>query len=249
MIPARMAFYTENTGAARGHCSMSFTGAHASYYIAVPLTIMHALTPRQSSILKFIETFFHRHQQPPTEREIAEHFRIHQSAVRKHLTALENKGRLTLRRDGRSRGIRLNALTPTMSVPIVGSVVAGMPLLAFENIEGSMMLDKGFAGSEEVFLLRVRGDSMIEAGIMEDDLILVRRTESVRNGEIVVARLGDETTVKRFYNIAGRVVLEPANKNYRPIPVTETDGFYLEGRVVALIRNMDNYFLVNRKSA
>ncbi len=209
---------------------------------------MQALTPRQGSILKFIETFFHKYQQPPTEREIAEHFRIHQSAVRKHLTALENKGRLTLRRDGRSRGIRLNGFSPTLSVPIVGSVVAGMPLMAVENIEGAMMLDMNFAGSEEVFLLRVRGDSMIEDGIMEDDLILVRRTESVRNGEIVVARLGDETTVKRFYNIAGRIVLEPANKNYRAIPVNDKDSFCLEGRVVALIRHMDNFFLINRKN-
>ena len=209
---------------------------------------MQVLTPRQGSILKFIETFFHKHQQPPTEREIAEHFRIHQSAVRKHLNALETKGRLTLRRDGRSRGIRLNGMAPTVSVPIVGSVVAGMPLMAIENMEGAMMLDMNFAGSEEVFLLRVRGDSMIEAGIMEDDMILVRRTESVRNGEIVVARLGDETTVKRFYNIAGRIVLEPANKNYRAIPVDEKDTFYLEGRVVALIRNMDNFFLINRKN-
>lgn len=209
---------------------------------------MQVLTPRQGSILKFIETFFHKHQQPPTEREIAEHFRIHQSAVRKHLNALETKGRLTLRRDGRSRGIRLNGMAPTVSVPIVGSVVAGMPLMAIENMEGAMMLDMNFAGSEEVFLLRVRGDSMIEAGIMEDDMILVRRTESVRNGEIVVARLGDETTVKRFYNIAGRIVLEPANKNYRAIPIDEKDTFYLEGRVVALIRNMDNFFLINRKN-
>lgn len=209
---------------------------------------MQELTPRQGSILKFIENFFHKHQQPPTEREIAEHFRIHQSAIRKHLTALENKGRISLRRDGRSRGIRLNGFAPTVSVPIVGSVIAGMPLLAFENMEGQMMLDKSFVGSEEVFLLRVRGDSMEEAGILEDDLILVRRTESVRNGEIVVARLGDETTVKRFYNIAGRIVLEPANKNYRPIPIDDKEGFRLEGRVVALIRNMDNFMLLNRKS-
>lgn len=209
---------------------------------------MLELTPRQGSILKFIENFIHKHQQPPTEREIAEHFRIHQSAVRKHLTALETKGKLSLRRDGRSRGIRLNDHSPTVAVPIVGSVVAGMPLLAMENIEGAMMLDKSFAGSEEVFLLRVRGDSMEEAGILEDDLILVRRTESVRNGEIVVARIGDETTVKRFYNIAGRIVLEPANKNYRPIPVDEKSGFFLEGRVVALIRNMDNFQLIGRRT-
>ena len=127
-------------------------------------------------------------------------------------------------------------------------MTAGAPLLAIENIEGAMMLDMNFIGSEEVFLLRVRGDSMIEAGILEDDLILVRRTEKVRNGEIVVARLGDETTVKRFFNIAGRIVLEPANKSYRPISVDDKQSFYLEGRVVALIRNMDNFLMINRKN-
>lgn len=109
------------------------------------------------------------------------------------------------------------------------------------------MLDASFVGSEEVFLLRVNGDSMEDAGILEDDLILVRRTDSVRNGEIVVARLGDETTVKRFYNIAGRIVLEPANKRYQPIPVDDKQNFFLEGRVVALIRNMDGLFLVNNR--
>jgi repressor LexA len=208
---------------------------------------MQGLTPRQTSILKFIENFVRKYQQPPTEREIAEHFRIHQSAVRKHLSALETKGQLKLRRDGRSRGIRLNNMTPAISVPVVGTVVAGTPLFATENMEGSMMLDMGFVGSEEAFLLRVKGDSMIDAGILEGDMILVRRTDSVRNGEIVVARIGDDTTVKRFFNIAGRIVLEPANKTYRPILVEEADTFHLEGRVVALIREMSNVSLVNRQ--
>jgi len=208
---------------------------------------MNDVTPRQGSILKFIEAYSRRQQQPPTEREIGAHFRIHQSAVRKHLAALEKKGHLVLRKDGTSRGIRLANVQPTVAVPIVGSVAAGRPLLAVENIEGSMMLDAAYVGSEEVFLLRVHGDSMEEAGILEDDLILVRRTESVRNGEIVVARLGDETTVKRFFNIAGRIVLEPANKKYRPIPVEDKQEFFLEGRVVALIRNLDQYFLMNRR--
>ncbi len=210
---------------------------------------MDALTPRQASILKYIELFFRRTQQPPTEREIAEHFRIHQSAVRKHLTALENKGQLQLRRDGRSRGIRLTSMAPAVPVPVVGSVVAGVPLTAVENIEGSMMLDANVAGSEEAFLLRVQGDSMIDEGIMEGDLILVRRTSTVRNGEIVVARMGDETTVKRFYDIAGRIVLEPANKKYKPILVEDKENFFLEGRVVALFREMSNFSLVSRATA
>lgn len=201
---------------------------------------MDDLTPRQESVLRFIEKYFHQHQQPPTEREIARHFGINQSAARKHLKALERKGRLTMRHDGRSRGILLNSVAPSVPVPLVGSVQAGSPLLAEENIESHMMLDLNMVGTEQTFLLRVKGDSMIEAGIFEDDLLLVRRAESVRSGEIVVARIGDETTVKRFYDIAGRIFLEPANKNYSPIMVEEPEEFHLEGRVVALIRDMRN---------
>jgi repressor LexA len=206
---------------------------------------MHELTPRQISVLKFIENFVRRHQQPPTEREIAEHFRIHQSAVRKHLTALENKGRLSLRRDGRSRGIRLNDMSPAASVPIVGAGGAGEPLLAAGNLAGSMMLDARLVGSEEVFLLRVEGDSMVDAGIEENDMILVRRIGTVRNGEIVVARVNGELTVKRYFNIAGRIVLEPANRSYRPIAVEDQESFQLEGRVVALFRTMDSFLFTD----
>ncbi len=201
---------------------------------------MEELTPRQESVLRFIEKYFSQHQQPPTEREIARHFGINQSAARKHLKALERKGRLTMRHDGRSRGILLNSVAPSVPVPLVGSVRAGTPLLAEENIESHMMLDMNLVGTEQTFLLRVKGDSMIEAGIFEDDLLLVRRAESARSGEIVVARIGDETTVKRFYDIAGRIFLEPANKNYSPIMVEEPEDFRLEGRVITLIRDMRN---------
>lgn len=201
---------------------------------------MDELTPRQASVLSYIEKYYLQHQQPPTEREIARHFGINQSAARKHLKALERKGRLTMRNDGTSRGILLNSVAPTVPVPIVGTVRAGTPLLAEENLEGTMMFDMSMVGSEQTFLLRVKGDSMIEAGIFEDDLLLVRRAESVRSGEIIVARIGDETTVKRFYNIAGRIFLEPANKNYSPIMVEEPEDFHIEGRVVALIRDMRN---------
>ena len=201
---------------------------------------MKELTPRQASLLSFVEKYFHQHQQPPTEREIARHFGINQSAARKHLKALERKGRLSMRNDGRSRGILLSSIAPSVPVPLVGSVQAGTPLLAEENIESHIMLDLNMVGTEQTFLLRVKGDSMIEAGIFEDDLLLVRRAERVRSGEIVVARIGDDATVKRFYDIAGRIFLEAANKNYSPIMVEEPEEFYLEGRVVALIRDMRN---------
>lgn len=200
---------------------------------------MNQLTPRQTSILRYIENFFRQHQLTPTEREIGGHFRIHQNAVRKHLKALETKGRLTMRRDGRSRGIRLADAAPTASVPIVGQVTPGAPLLDPRNLQGSLMLDMSLVGSEEVFLLRVSGDPMIDAGILEDDLLLVRRTRMVRNGQIVVARYDDQTVVRRFFDIAGRIVLEPANKRHQTIVVDNPEQFELEGRVVGLIRTID----------
>jgi repressor LexA len=198
---------------------------------------MEELTPRQASVLKFIELFIHKHQQPPAEREIAAHFRIHQSAVRKHLSALERKGKLTLRRDGRSRGIRLSDVTPAVPVPVIGSVAAGTEMLASANLERTMMLDAEFVGSEGAWLLRVHDDAMSGAGIVEGDLVMVRRTESVRNGEIVVGRYRGEVVVRRFFEIAGRIVLEPASKRHRPLTVEEPSDFQLEGRVVALIRS------------
>jgi repressor LexA len=200
---------------------------------------MQDLTPRQASILTFVENFIRKNQQPPAEREIAEHFRIHQSAIRKHLSALEKKGKLTLRRDGRSRGIRLKNVAPATSVPVIERADPTGPLLAPENLEGSMMLDSNFVGSEEAFLFRMDDDSMAGAGIAEGDLLLVRRTESVRNGQIVAARLGTQMVIRRYYNIAGRIVVEPANKRHLPTPIEDDGAFQLEGRVAALIRTIE----------
>jgi repressor LexA len=195
---------------------------------------MQELTPRQASILKFIELFISRHQQPPAEREIAAHFRIHQSAIRKHLNALEKKGQLELRRDGRSRGIRLRGVSAAVPVPVL-EPAAGPA----EGIEPrSMMLDADFVGTEEAFLFTMEGDSMGDAGINDGDLLLVRRAQTVRNGEVVVARLEGEPVVRRYFEIAGRVVLEPANRRYRPVTVHDPAAYQLLGRVAALIRSL-----------
>jgi repressor LexA len=199
---------------------------------------MQELTPRQASILTFVENFIRKNQQPPAEREIAGHFRIHQSAIRKHLNALERKGKLTLRRDGRSRGIRLNNMTPATSVPIVDVTDGAAPLLAQENLEGSMMLDTTFVGSEDAFLFRVDDSAMADSGIAEDDLLLVRSASTVRNGEIVVARIGESVVVRRYFNIAGKIVLEAASREHLPITIHDEASFQLEGRVAALIRTI-----------
>jgi repressor LexA len=201
---------------------------------------MQELTPRQASVLSFIENFIRKNQQPPAEREIAGHFRIHQSAVRKHLTALERKGKLQLNRDGRSRGIRLANVSPAIAIPIIEDVAAGTTLLADGNIDRMIMMDAGFVGSEEAFLLHAPDTSMAGAGILEDDLLLVRRSTSVRNGELVVARVDDVITVRRYYDIAGRIVLEAADKSHPPITIEHETVYQLEGRVVALIRTMEN---------
>jgi repressor LexA len=208
---------------------------------------MQELTPRQASVLSFIENFIRKNQQPPAEREIAGHFRIHQSAVRKHLSALERKGKLMLNRDGRSRGIRLANMSPATAVPVVEEPAAGTSLLSDENIERSMMLDADFVGSEEAFLLHAPDASMGAAGIMEDDLLLVRRSPSVRNGELIVARIGNEILVRRYYVIAGRIVLEAADKSHPPIAIEHDMSFQLEGRIVALIRTMDNLSPARRR--
>jgi repressor LexA len=196
---------------------------------------MQELTPRQASILKFIELFISKHQQPPAEREIAAHFRIHQSAIRKHLNALEKKGHLELRRDGRSRGIRLRGVSAAVPVPMLDPVAGpGEPLESTR----SMMLDSDFVGTEDAFLFSMEGDSMSDVGIYDGDLLLVRRALSVRNGEVVVALLEGRPVVRRYFEIAGRVVLEPANRRYRPVTVHDPDAYQLLGRVAALIRSL-----------
>jgi len=196
---------------------------------------MQELTPRQASILKFIELFISKHQQPPAEREIAAHFRIHQSAIRKHLNALEKKGQLELRRDGRSRGIRLRGVSAAIPVPVLDPAAGPGEALEYGR---SMMLDAEFVGTEEAFLFTMEGDSMSDAGINDGDLLLVRRAQMVRNGEVVVARLEGVPVVRRYFEIAGRVVLEPANRRYRPVTVHDPGAYLLLGRVAALIRSL-----------
>lgn len=207
---------------------------------------MQELTPRQSSILKFIELFIAKNQQPPSEREIAGHFRIHQSAVRKHLDALEKKGVLEMRRDNKARGIRLRGVTAAVPVPILDPAMdPGAPLESGK----SMMLDAEFVGTEETFLFTMEGDSMSDSGINDGDLLLVRRAQTVRNGEVIVARLEGVPVVRRYFEIAGRVVLEPANRRFRPVTVHDPETYELLGRVAALIRSLVGMSIRKRTGA
>lgn len=201
------------------------------------------LTGRQSQILDFIRAEVHRRGFPPSVREIGEAVGLSSSStVHAHLAALESKG--FIRRDpSKPRALEVLDFRDTeravdygqvRAVPLVGSVAAGQPILAAENIEATMSLPAEMA-DEETFILRVRGDSMIEAGILDGDYVVVRQQSTANDGEIVVAMLEDEATVKRFYREAERIRLQPENSSMEPIYSRDVQVL---GRVVALFRRI-----------
>lgn len=201
------------------------------------------LTDRQRQILDFIRAEIHRRGFPPSVREIGEAVGLSSSStVHSHLAALEEKG--FLRRDpSKPRALEVLDYRDTdraidydgvRAVPLVGQVAAGAPLLAAENIEATMSLPVEMA-DESTFILRVRGDSMIEAGILDGDFVVVRQQSSASNGEIVVALLEDDATVKRFFKEADRVRLQPENSALEPIYARDVT---ILGKVVALFRRM-----------
>ena len=205
---------------------------------------MRELTRRQREILGFIRSFTQRHSVPPTVREIGERFRVTPRAAFDHLRALEKKGHLRRRASaGRtSRVLTLADRGPaTQEVPVLGRIAAGAPLLAEENREGSLPVAvewlAGRGKGEEVFALRVRGDSMVNAHIVEGDLVLVRRQASAEPGDIVVALLDNEATVKRFGRQGGAVVLKPEHPTMSPILVRPGQkDFKILGKVIGLVR-------------
>jgi repressor LexA len=204
------------------------------------------LTARQREIFEYIKDMIREKGRPPSIREIGERFGIRSTnGVRAVLEALERKG--FIRRDRyTSRGIELLKEVDEVvasgrfrEVPLVGRVAAGTPIWAEQNIEGSFMLDRNFVSTEEVFSLKVDGDSMIDAGIYDGDFVLVKRQPTANVGEVVVAQIGDEATVKRFYPEKKRVRLEAANPNYGPIVVEpDAPGFSIAGKVIGLLRKM-----------
>jgi repressor LexA len=201
------------------------------------------LTDRQRQILDFIRSEIHRRGFPPSVREIGEAVGLSSSStVHSHLTALEDKG--FLRRDpSKPRALEVLDYRDTdraidydgvRAVPLLGQVAAGAPLLAAENIEATMSLPIEMA-DESTFILRVRGDSMIEAGILDGDFVVVRQQNTASDGDIVVALIGDDATVKRFFKEADRVRLQPENSALEPIYVREV---MILGKVVALFRRI-----------
>ena len=203
------------------------------------------LTNRQEEILNFIKDFISFNGYPPTLREIAKKFNIASTfGIKRHLDALQKKGYLAVESFA-SRAISIienkNEIQKfekdAIRIPIIGRVAAGYPILADENIEGTISINSDLVSkSEQIFGLKVKGDSMKNAGIFEGDIIIVNQQRSANNGEIVVAMLDDETTVKRFYKKNSEIKLLPDNENYSPIVVNKRNNFSIIGRVLGVFR-------------
>jgi repressor LexA len=214
---------------------------------------MPKLTPRQQQILALIQSAIANTGSPPTRAEIANELGFKSAnAAEEHLQALARKGAIELV-SGTSRGIRLkgnnlrtmqdnmaNTVQQTISgfsLPLVGRVAAGSPILAQEHVDQTYYVESSLFQRKPDYLLRVRGMSMRDAGIMDGDLLAVQSTRDAKNGQIVVARLGDDVTVKRYRRTSDRIELLPENPDFKTIVVEPGEPFEIEGLAVGLIRN------------
>ncbi len=197
------------------------------------------LTARQREVFEFIRHTFRAAHRPPTVREIAEHFGFRSpKAVTDHLNALERKGYI-VRRSRKSRNIEIPEDFAPDGIPVVGRIAAGSPILAVENLEGSISLNNLFALSATTFVLRVQGDSMREAGILDGDYVVVEGEAPVKSGTIAVILLGDEATVKRVFFEGERVRLHAENPSFEDITVdVSSPGFRLCGPVRGVVRRL-----------
>jgi len=205
---------------------------------------MEELTPRQSEILKLVRELTEVSGYPPTRAEIAEKMGFRSvNAAEQHLRALEKKGAIDIEA-GASRGIRMRDAKPggklgrLLELPVIGRVAAGSPMLAEEHIVDRYQVDPNLFTPRADYLLRVRGMSMRDAGILEGDLLAVHRTQEARSGQIVVARLAEEVTVKRWRRRGHLVQLEAENPEFKPIEVDlRSEPLVIEGVAVGVIRN------------
>ena len=195
------------------------------------------LTERQAAILSFIKEFASEHGYPPTIPEMQEEFGIKSpNGVNNHIKALIRKG--YLKRDS-SRARALEIIGRHDGLPLIGNVAAGSPLLAQENLEGYFNMRDLYGSHDEVFMLRVKGESMIKAGIFDGDYVIVRMQQTVEPGEIGVAFVGEEATVKRIYCDGNIIKLVPENDALQPITVMDTDpSFRIGGKVIGVVRKV-----------
>lgn len=213
------------------------------------MNVRLVLTARQREVLDFIRQFITQAGYPPTVREIGAHFGFVPRSVFDHLKALERKGYLR-RTASKSRSLQIldasgaaqsaspgRAPGPLREVPILGRVAAGEPLLAEQNVEGTFTISRDWVNGDEVFLLKVQGESMIGAHILPGDYALVRRQATAENGEIVVALVNDEATVKRVYFKRDMIVLQPENPSMPPLQIHRGEkSCQIIGKVVGILR-------------
>jgi repressor LexA len=193
------------------------------------------LTQRQEEVLAALTGYVEDYGIAPSHVELAELIGVKSSkAAADHLKALERKNVIEIYPD-KPRGIRILNQGNEYELPLVGSVAAGLPIEAIENVESYVTIPEVMRRKKPTFLLRVRGDSMIDEGILDGDLIAVRKAQTADVGQIVVARIDDEVTVKRLERQGANAVLQPANDNYQPI-VLPADQLAIEGHFVGLIR-------------
>ena len=201
---------------------------------------MNELTPGQRKVLNMVKDFIEEYEMPPTRMEIANELSFKSpNAAEEHLKALQKKGVIELIK-GSSRGIRLkDSLREQIGLPLVGKVAAGHPILAHENIDDYLDIDPDIFNPSPHYLLRVEGMSMKNAGILDNDIVAVHRTSEIRSRQIVVARINDEVTVKRYTQNNSIVTLFPENSEFNPITVDlSEDEMVIEGVVVGVIRSM-----------
>jgi len=192
------------------------------------------LTARQAEILDFLKDYYISNQMCPTQSEMANAFSVNVTAIKDHLKALERKGCIELQ-PGKARSIRILDMMED-ELPLIGSVAAGSPIEAIENVERMVPVPKGMFSQGPTYLLRVRGESMRDVGILDGDMIAVKRTTEARNGQIIVARIDDEVTVKRLDKRNGKIALLPENEEFQPIYVAPNE-LVIEGLFVGLIRD------------
>lgn len=199
------------------------------------------LTKRQKEILAAIRKYIEDEGKPPTLKEIGDKFGFAPSTIFQHLGALEKKG--YIRRGPNSRDVEIVGFNPAEAIkamkkiPVVGRVAAGQPILAEENIEGYIYVDGTRIRSNDVFALKVKGDSMNGAGIFDGDFVIIRKQGAAEHRDTVVALINDEATVKRLVRRGGGFSLEPANDKYKPIPVRENTQII--GKVIGVQRTME----------
>ena len=199
---------------------------------------MRELTKKQKRMIEFLKSYVKEHGYPPTMREIGAYFGFTWPAAKGHLIALKKKGLVRIN-PFKSRGIEIlgSKYSQALEMPVAGRIRAGKPILAIEEIEDHIVIDRNLFKDSDAFALRITGESMREAGIFDGDYVIVRPQRTIENGEIAVVLLEDEATVKRVYKEKKKIVLKPENKSMQPTKHSP-DAITIIGRVVGVIRKL-----------